>query len=345
MAFFNTIGRKQSLTRADLVRHPHQPQHYGRKDRRAVVLHPWLLPAAPSSAGYDALLRNARPWDWGGVMRTTCRATTRKGVRCAGPVLAGFPMCRRHAGPAASRVRRERELRAFEAGRISPEQWARSEAQRTRNRICNQRRYKGGWLRPGLTLAFAPDLEAAFQEAARGVLGGRTWNGLPDPTRDRLRWAWRRYQLDRDRPEAWQAKARAILLALAARGTVPDGLEHDLGTGPHVIVVDRAPGGFSLRTTITDAELDKAKALFGQVQARLARAGRQRQAPPATPPALNLDAFLHAHGAGLRPVLALARTDAELRAVALAHRAVLAGELGGHAVWIRLVRRLRADAA
>ena len=307
--------------------------------------HPWLLPPAPGSASYAALLRNARPWGWGGVNRQTCRATTRKGVRCAGPVLAGYPMCRRHAGPAASRVRRERELRAFEAGRISPEQWARSEAQRARNRICNQRRYKGGWLRPGVTLAFGPALEATFQDAARGVLGGRTWDGLPDATRDHLRWAWRRYQLDRDRPEAWQAKARAILLALAARELVPEGFEHDLGTGAHVVLVERPPFGFSLRTTITPAEVEKAMALPGQVQACLARAGRQRRAPRAAAPAspaLDLNAFLNAHGAALRPVLALASTDAELRAVAMAHRAVLMGEPDAHEAWRRLVRQLRA---
>ena len=310
--------------------------------------HPWLLPAAPGSAGYAALLANARPWGWGGANRQTCRATTRKGVRCGGPVLAGFPMCRRHAGPAAARVHRERELRALAAGRITPEQWARAEAQRTRNRVCNRRRYRDGWLKPGLTLAFAAPLEAAFQDAARAVLGGRGWDGLPDATRDRLRWAWRRYQLDRDKPDAWQAKARAALIELAARGPVPAGIEHDDGRGAHLIRVDRRPSGFSLRTRVTEAELDRALALPGRVKARLAgktprkpAEGRSGSAVTRLP-TKDLDAFLHAHSGSLRHVLALAGSDDDRAAIARAYHGVLAEAPGAHSEWARLVRLLRS---
>ena len=306
--------------------------------------HPWLPAATQGTAGHAALLANHRQWGWGAANRLTCRATTRKGARCGGPVLFDCDLCRRHAGPVASRARQARELREFEAGRISPEQWARSQVRRTRNRISNQRRrVRDGWLLPGLTLAFGPELEGAFQGAARVVLCGLAWDTLPDPTRDRLRWGWRRYQLDRDRPEAWQAKAAAVLLDLATHGPIPDGIEHDPGTGAHVVVVDRRPSGFSLRTTITEAELGKAKALPGKVRARLAKQSRPA-ATRAAPAPLDVDAFLAVHGRDLRGVLARAGSDADVHAIALAHRAVLAREPGAHEAWVRLLRRLDQDA-
>ena len=308
--------------------------------------HRWLPPAAPGSAGHDALLKHHREWGWHTSNRQLCRAKTRKGVRCSAPVLAGFDLCLRHAGPVGSRVRRERELREFAAGRITPEQWARSEARRVRNRIGNQRRYRDSWFKPGLTLAFVPALEAKFQESARALLGGLTWDDLPDRTRDRLRWAWRRYQLDRDRSEAWRAKAHAALVELAARGPLPDAIEHDDGTGAHVIVVERRPTGFSRRTRMTETEVERARASPRQLRMGSAgpRRGAERQAAAsgAQPLSIDVDGFLGHQGRDLRGVLGLVNSDDDLRAVVLARSAVIDGTPGAHDAWVRLLRQLRS---
>ena len=304
--------------------------------------HKWLLPASPGSAGHDALLAYHRHFGWHTPSRQLCCAKTRKGGRCAAPVLAGCQMCLRHAGPVASRLRRERELRELAAGRITPAQWARSEARRARNRIGNQRRYRDGWLKPGITLAFAPALEAEFQDAARAVLGGLTWDELPDPTRDRLRWAWRRYQLDRDRPEAWRAKAHAAVIELAARGPLPDGIERDDGTGPHVIVVDRRPTGSSRRTRMTETEVEQV--LSSRARRHRTAAERPSRSAATSPLPIDVDAFLALHARELRGVLGLVDTDADLLAVALTHRAVLIGAPDAHGAWVRLLVRLRTTA-
>lgn len=229
--------------------------------------HPWLPPAVPGTVGHAALTAVHRLTAWGGVNRQTCRAVFKDGRRCEGPVLSGVgsDMCRRHAGPAASKLRREREHQAMLAGKVAPEAWQHSEIRRLRNRICNRRRYKRGWWAAGITLAFGAGLEAAFQADAATVLGDRQWEGLPDATRDRLRWGWRRYMLDRPRPEAWRAKAQAALLEADVRGAAPHALEHDPGSGAHVTLVTRRPFGHSLRTIMPEDEVARVAALPGQV--------------------------------------------------------------------------------
>jgi hypothetical protein len=90
---------------------------------------------------------------------------------------------------------------------------------------------------------------------------------VPDFHRDQLRWAWRKYCLDRQKPAAWDSKGRAIVLDLKARGQVEvDDLPHATGHEPHVLVVDRRCTAFEWRSRVSAAEIERAMAAPAEVQ-------------------------------------------------------------------------------
>jgi hypothetical protein len=128
---------------------------------------------------------------------------------------------------------------------------------------------------PGLTLRFSPEMEARFQMDVTLALQGRPWDAVPDYYRDQLRWAWRRFCLDRDKPAAWDAKARAILLDLASRGPVEvDDLPHATGHEPHVLFVERRATAFEWRSRVSAAEIERALKAPAAVQKAILRRER-----------------------------------------------------------------------
>jgi hypothetical protein len=105
------------------------------------------------------------------------------------------------------------------------------------------------------------------------VLQGRPWDEVPDYHRDQLRWAWRKFCLDRDKPAAWDAMGRAIMLDLASRGPVEtDDLSHATGSEPHVLFVERRATAFEWAV----------EGVGGRDRAGLERAGRGAKGDPAT---------------------------------------------------------------
>jgi hypothetical protein len=206
----------------------------------------------------------------------------------------GNRLCLRHAGPTAARLYRENCRKLVESGRYPWDKWLKEEAQRARTRTRNhQARKPGGWASPGLTVWFSPEIEDQFQRDVAPRLGLRDWDGVPDYFRDRLRWDWRRFVLDQHHPDAWIAKARAILADLTAHGPLPEGRDlHHAGYEPHLILVEgRSPPGSWRRRKIAQAELDRA-ILPGPVK------------PKAPAPKPLDDALLQAHGYALHDVLA-----------------------------------------
>jgi hypothetical protein len=211
--------------------------------------------------------------------------------------LAGSDRCLYHAAATDKAAHRQRQLLWYGRGWITEAQWLAAEAKRMRNKINNQRRPppKGrpnAWMLPGITVRFGPEIEAQFQQDAAPVLSRAAmfWQDLPDLHRDKLRWAWRRFSFDRPRPEAWAARATAVMLDLAARGEyLPELLTHDDGLGDHCIVVTARPNAFSKRTKITQAEVARA---FGApakatreakaAAVKAAKAAADAQAPKAT---------------------------------------------------------------
>ena len=138
-----------------------------------------------------------------------------------------------------------------------------------------QRRKRNGWILPGLTLRFSPGIEARFRVDATLVLDGRPWDQVPDYHRDQLRWAWRKFALDRQKPSAWDAKSRAIVLDLASRGPVDaDDLAHATGFEPHVLVVTRRCTAFEWRSRVPEAEIERALAAPAEAQKAILRRGR-----------------------------------------------------------------------
>ena len=205
----------------------------------------------PASASFHAAGKRTR---WGAATRQICGAATRRGP-CRQPLLQGMTRCLGHAGPVGAQEYRSRQLAAFLAGDVPGEVWREAEARRERTRISNRRRYARGWLLPGLTIRFNPVLEGEFQDAVGRHLV-RPWAEMPDGHRDRLRWAWRRYHLDRDLPDAWAAKAGAVMADLRARPAYePAIVEHDDGLADYVILVERRAYGSSKRSKIDPSEI------------------------------------------------------------------------------------------
>ena len=106
------------------------------------------------------------------------------------------------------------------------------------------------------------------------MLSGRPWDAVPDYHRDQLRWAWRKFVLDRQKPAAWDAKARAIMLDLAARDPIEGDLQHATGHEPHVLDVERRCTAFEWRSRTPPGEVERALAAPAMAQGAIARRGR-----------------------------------------------------------------------
>ena len=104
-------------------------------------------------------------------------------------------------------------------------------------------------------LRFADHIQAKFRDAiAPHIL--RPWDELPDGHRDQMRWAFRRYRLDRDVPEALAAKLATIMRDLTQRPAYdPALLEHASGRDGHEIVVERRTLGTSKRSKLSPGEI------------------------------------------------------------------------------------------
>ena len=134
-------------------------------------------PASPVSnqtRSANASLRPVRstpvavPW-----RGNAARSCGRGGVSSARQLaLAGETRCLRHGGPAVARRFRERQLRGFENGSVSAEEWARAEV-KARNALTDA--WRKNPARPGATIDLGPD-EGAFVAAcaARGWTRARS---------------------------------------------------------------------------------------------------------------------------------------------------------------------------
>ncbi len=224
-------------------------------------------------------------WPW--LAQFTCCAVVR-GRRCSRITIieTGHKHCIKHAGPTHAKLYRENCYKLFLSGRYPSHRWFADEARRMRTRIRDrQRRKRDGWMLPGLTLRFAPVLEAQFQTGVALMLQGRPWDRVPDYHGDQLRWAWRKFVLDRNKPAAWDAKARAIMVDLASRGPVDeDGLPHATGHEPHVLVVTQRCTAFFWRSRTQTGDIERALA-----------------APAAT--SRDITARKHGQDAGTKPVV------------------------------------------
>ena len=140
----------------------------------------------------------------GGSLAPTCGARNRRGGTCQlPPIKGGNGRCIRHGGPALARLYRERQIADVKAGRMSFADWQRAEARRAANRL-HDRWKRDPWL-PGSTIA----LTAADEDALRADVlavgrGLPPAEAMPPAVADWLRWRWRRFRVDQDRPDRWR---------------------------------------------------------------------------------------------------------------------------------------------
>jgi hypothetical protein len=212
-------------------------------------------------AARDASFRVGRAEHNGArLAQFTCCALVR-GRRCNRITIieTNYRHCLRHAGPAAAKVYRENCRKLFESGRYPATKWFRDEARRTRTALRDrQRRKRDGWVMPGLTLRFSDPIEARFRQDVASLLRV-AWPDVPDLYRDQLRWSWRRFMLDRQRPDAWDAKSRSLLTELTARGPAgAEPLEHANGSEPHVLFVGRRATAFEWRSKLPSDVVERA---------------------------------------------------------------------------------------
>jgi hypothetical protein len=252
---------------------------------------------------------------WPTLTQFTCCAVVRS-RRCNRITIieTGHKHCIKHAGPAGAKQYRQNCYTLFLSGRYPSHKWFADEARRMRTRIRDrQRRKRDGWTLPGLTLRFAPVLETRFRMDVEFMLQRRPWGAVPDYHRDQLRWCWRKFALDRRKPAAWDAKARAIMLDLAARGPIEvDDLPHATGHEPHVLFVERQCTTFSWRSRMQDGEIERAmvapaavqKAIVARKRGQDARTKPSAQRVPNGTVGVDLDRLLQRHGRDLRKVLA-----------------------------------------
>lgn len=143
----------------------------------------------------------------GGPLSPRCGVRTRTGTICTQvPISEGKGRCLRHCGPDAARAHRETQLRQMQTGKTCPDQFARAEARRARNRLTNA--WKNNPALPGRTIDLGAH-EGSFQEAVRGL--GADVAGLYPAHSDWLRWTYQRTQLDRTADAAWTRAVRVHL--------------------------------------------------------------------------------------------------------------------------------------
>jgi hypothetical protein len=184
------------------------------------------------------------------------------------------------------------------------------------------------------------------------------WPDVPDLYRDQLRWCWRRFMFDRQKPDAWDAKARSLLTQLAARGPAEAvSLAHATGNEPHVLFVSRRATAFEWRSKLPPDTVERALRP-PQATGRRPRTQRTNPPPTATAPAgFDHVAFIAQHWRGMfAAVFRACGLDADRdtenaigRRLALAHRAVLEAARVGEPValnralnqWSALLGQLR----
>lgn len=157
------------------------------------------IPGFRSDTQRERFLEARALYACGGPLARECGAKLRTGGVCTQLALAGETRCLRHGGPAVARRFRERQLRGFENGSVSAEEWARAEAKRARNALTDAWRKNPAL--PGATIDLGPD-EGAFVAAcaARGVDAGALYPAVADW----LRWRWQRHQKDRANEGLWR---------------------------------------------------------------------------------------------------------------------------------------------
>ncbi|WP_156209614.1 hypothetical protein [Pseudorhodobacter wandonensis] len=164
-------------------------------------------PGFKSDAQRENFISAAKLHRRGGVLSPVCGARTRTGTICTQvPISEGKGRCQRHCGPGAARAHRETQLRQMQTGKTSPEEFARAEARRARNRLTN------GWKKnpslPGRTIDLGAS-EGPFVDAVRAL--GADVDALLPAVRDWLAWRFQRTQLDRTADETWTRAVRVDL--------------------------------------------------------------------------------------------------------------------------------------
>lgn len=149
----------------------------------------------------------------GGPLSPQCGVRTRTGTICTQvPINEGKGRCLRHCGPEAAQAHRDAQLRQMQTGKTTPEEFARAEARRARNRLTNG--WKNNPTLPGQTIDLGPH-EWAFQDAARAL--GADVGALYPAQADWLRWRYQRTQRDRTADAAWVRAVQVDLPRQIAR--------------------------------------------------------------------------------------------------------------------------------
>lgn len=262
-----------------------------------------------------------------------CGARLRNGGACRQPKLRGHNRCLGHAGPKAAIAFRERQLRDLIDGRISADQWNRSEAKRARNRIRNQWR-RDPWT-PGSTI----DL-GVHEDEFRMMMaaGGYAVDDLAPDTVDASRWKFRRFRLDGNREGKWQEYLSLDLPRRAAmagpRPTDPSPTSRDVSVEPSKAL---SPGPYSRRRRPDRPKNAKAAGARGRRPP-----GRPRRAPVIELEAETIARLVAKHPV-LRSALALCRNEGEQQMTVAAFARVIADPSDGPAtvVWHRALASLR----
>jgi|GEM_PF-2748609 len=167
------------------------------------------VPGFKSETQRDRFHRNGALYKRGAPLARECGAKMRTGGKCTQLALAGETRCLRHGGPDAARRFRSRQRAGLETGSVSPDEWARAEERRARNRL------QWAWTRdprlPGRTIDLGV-ADGEFREAAQAL--GVDLDRLYPAVADWLRWRWQRTQRDRTDAAAWR---RAVLTDLPQR--------------------------------------------------------------------------------------------------------------------------------
>lgn len=206
-----------------------------------------------------------------------CGARTRQGGLCKNiPIREGKGRCLRHAGPHAARAHRERQLKGLETGRVSPEEWCRSEARRAANRLSRAWR-KNPWL-PGTTIDLQEHEDRLQADLiARGV--PYDLRSLAPAVADWLRWRFRRFQIDRTDVARWErVLSHDLPLRVRSAGAPPD--SHQVETQDPVVAPAKGylwtPGDNAATASSKRQQPDRAKAPLKTRGKGYRRPGRPR---------------------------------------------------------------------
>jgi hypothetical protein len=265
----------------------------------------------------------------GGASAKHCGARTRSGGTCKMAPLKGHWRCLRHAGPAAARVHRDRQLRELAAGRLDPTVFNRAEQRRAANRLRWEWRKHGPWV-PGSTIDLGAQ-EAVFAEHLAGA--GFQFFAIPPAVIDWLRWRFRRHYLDRRSADRWAASLADARTRIREAGPAPTfPVTND---GNRVAAAPFATPR-NLPTWSRRRQPDKPRRMPKAVQLA-------SKLPPE--PAEDLWELLRIHRADLAPVLARCESDSDRLRIAVAYRDVLTRCSGAHTAWLSTLKSLDSPSA